>query len=571
MAVLEALSDEECYLYAIICDESGIDLAEFTWTDAMENDNCFRAWAFQWPWWRTRHPQQIDQCARSIGKSLGVKVRAYAFPLNFPGQEMVITGPEGIHVDAITDLIETQFLATRFGRYMLAGGRSQIKHRPFHMNFANGARIMGRIPQRDGKGVKGVHPVQLELDEAQDYPKAGWTELVETLKHGIEGATWRAHGVTRGVRDEFFKFTQDNPDNEWHVHRITAMHRPTWSDEERHQKIKQYGSRDDPDYRRNVLGKHGDATNPLFVLHRLMRCVDVDETSPFNLGEYYQCDVKDSELEYLGIDVVDFLDLEARCDQHKRMYQKFWIGMDVGYTSDPSEILVFAEYHPSQAELKIDKSFERAIPDEGKSRLKCIARFTLKRLSSPLQVRVIMKLIDFYEPAVFAMDKTGNGLPLFQSVQDEIEKTQGEDSRLAMDRARRIKGYNFSEKVLVDIDDTVELPETADVDQTVDEAGIKRNVLEHSTDALRTLVDEARLLLPWDRELIGEFQGQTFVYSKATMDAYGRRRRIFSEGRFHALDAARMAVMGWTQHSIEEFTRKDVDNQEVVLDMFVSL
>ena len=52
------------------------------------------------------------------------------------------------------------------------------------------------------------------------------------------------------------------PDNEWRVHRITAMSRPNWSDEERQEKIKQYGSRDDPDYRRNVLGAHGDATNP---------------------------------------------------------------------------------------------------------------------------------------------------------------------------------------------------------------------------------------------------------------------------------------------------------------------
>lgn len=91
-----------------------------------------------------------------IGKVRNVmNLLGQGFPFNWPGQEMVITGPEGIHVDAITDLIETQILDTQLSRFMLAGGRSQIKHRPFHINFANGARIMGRIPQRDGRGVKG--------------------------------------------------------------------------------------------------------------------------------------------------------------------------------------------------------------------------------------------------------------------------------------------------------------------------------------------------------------------------------------------------------------------------------
>ena len=34
MSVLEKLSDEECYLWAILSDPSGLDQAEFLWTDA---------------------------------------------------------------------------------------------------------------------------------------------------------------------------------------------------------------------------------------------------------------------------------------------------------------------------------------------------------------------------------------------------------------------------------------------------------------------------------------------------------------------------------------------------------
>jgi hypothetical protein len=231
--VLDILSEEEAYLYAILADPSGLDQAEFLWVDPSSEDNkfcphcgtefngahlhehdelgpddwehkypaasqCFRAWAFQWPWWRTSISHQVDQCARSVGKSLSVKVRACAFPFLFPGQEMVITAPELVHLEPIVGLIETQFYATRLLREMIPSGRSAFTHRPFQANFLNGARLIGRIPQRDGRGVKGVHPIWLELDEAADYPSGGWTELRETLKRGFEGAMLRAHGVTRG-------------------------------------------------------------------------------------------------------------------------------------------------------------------------------------------------------------------------------------------------------------------------------------------------------------------------------------------------------------------------------------
>lgn len=208
----------------------------------------------------------------SLGKSMSIMARACAFPLVHPGQEMVITAPELVHLEPIVSKIEAQMYAVRLYRDMLVTGRSGVTHRPFQMNFLNQARIIGRIPQKDGRGVKGLHPVWLEMDEGQDYPHAGWVELTETVNKAVEGATWRVHGVTRGVRDDFYKHTKDSASNPWTVHRYPAMCRPTWTDEERQDKIAQYGGRDDPDYRRNVLGLHGDSMQPIFVLARLMAC-----------------------------------------------------------------------------------------------------------------------------------------------------------------------------------------------------------------------------------------------------------------------------------------------------------
>jgi len=317
---------------------------------------------------------------------------------------MVITAPEGVHIDAITDIIETQLISTRLSLEMLRGGRLSFKHKPFHVNFQNGSRIMGRIPQRSGVGVKGVHPIWLELDEASDYPSDGWTELMETLKRGHKGAVWRCHGVTRGVRDKhYYRFTAD-PNTQWRVHRYSSMWRPTWTDEERQEKIMQYGSKDDPDYRRNILGLHGDSVSPIFVLSRLMNCVDDDKESDYNADEYQFFKINDSLLAEQNVDIIQLLDFPP---YHLSKYNTFWVGMDVGMTNHPSEILIFAEelLKPSSEEYKTLKRLGKAISIEGKPRLKLVTRINLTRIATPDQVRAMLWVIDFYKPRAFSLDK----------------------------------------------------------------------------------------------------------------------------------------------------------------------
>jgi hypothetical protein len=157
MSALADLSEEEKYLYAILMDQSGIDPAEFSWTDDTSDDFVFRCWDYQYPWYRTRAKFQIDQCARAIGKSVGIQMRAWAFAFTNPGQEMLITAPELIHLDPVTQAIENRIVGSRLSReFLKQGGTSKgFSHRPFEARFRNGARILGRIPQKDGKGVKG--------------------------------------------------------------------------------------------------------------------------------------------------------------------------------------------------------------------------------------------------------------------------------------------------------------------------------------------------------------------------------------------------------------------------------
>lgn len=564
MAVIPMLTDEECYLVAILTDSSGVDLAEFGWYEPENDDGCWRARPYQWSWYRDESPMQIDQCARDVGKSLGIQARACSFPFAHQGQEMVITAPELVHQELVTQAIERRIFDMRLTYEMLPRARSRLTRRPFRMNFTTGARIIGRIPQITGRGVKGAHPVKLEMDEAQDYPEAGWTELTATLRRGIKGAIWRAHGVTRGIRDKFFEFTQPSPENPWKVHRIMAMHRPDWDDAERQRNIILYGSRNHPDYRRNIMGLHGDATNALFVLHRLMRCVDSVEGSDYNADEYQYFHITAERLEELAgegstqeeqaaaaVQMLEFSELHQR-------YQVFWCGQDVGFTVDPSEILVASEYVPEAHERRTDKAAHRTSPPKDVTRLRLLARIHLERISNPVQAEIIRHVIRHYQPRAYGIDKTGNGIGLFQDV-------QATDAEMA----KIIRGYGFSESVIVEIDGTIEVQEQEDV---LKEAAITSNVLEYSTDALRGLVDDSRLALPWDRDLLRQFQGQTWKWSNSMIGKDERkRRRVFSAGNFHILDAARMLAMAHAQAPIEAV----VDNlkhpvHESVMDQFLT-
>jgi len=220
-----------------------------------------------------------------------------------------------------------------------------------------------------------------------------------------------------------------------------------------------------------------------------------------------------------------------------------------GNTNHPSEILVFSE----AKEKKTDEH----------TRLTLLSRFHLERISATDQVKLMLWLMEFYGLNAFSMDSTGIGLPLFQVMQHEAEKNPRLKPFL-----ERIKGYNFSSKILVDFDQSIDFDEFGG--DKVEDTGIKKRVLEYASDLLREYVDLKRLWMPNDRDLLAEFQGQTWSFDKSSMDMYGRKS--YSSGSFHALDAARMAVLGQAQHAIEGFMREHnkVKPQSPVLDVFIS-
>jgi hypothetical protein len=196
-AILEP-DEEELYLLAILLDDTGIDVAEFMFLNEENTHGRFRCYDYQFSWWADDNPQQIDQSGRALGKSWGIQIRACAFPFSYPDQDMLLTAPELNHLRPLVDAVESRLMTSRIMTEMLPDtkGRGIARQPHWQVRFRNGAKIVSRLPNKDGKGVKGQHVIKLEIDEAQDYPLAGWIEIVECLNRGSVGAQWRIHGVS---------------------------------------------------------------------------------------------------------------------------------------------------------------------------------------------------------------------------------------------------------------------------------------------------------------------------------------------------------------------------------------
>lgn len=545
MSALERLDEEEMALLAILEDPTGVDLAEFLFVDEeFSADGCYRLWDFQWPWSHAPSTYTIDAMARQLGKSLSVVWKAMYFVFNQPGQEMLITAPELSHLDLLTSKVEAAFTRYRLLYEMRprTAARGLKKQPQWTLTLVNRAQIITRLPQRDGKGVKGPHPVVIEHDEVQDYPLAGYTELIETIKSQNTGASWRMHGVSKGVgRDLHYHISQgknrDATGFSFQVLHYIAAHRPNWNDKERQAKIKQYGGDEShPDYQRNVLGLPSEAGSVLFVTSRLMACVRMNEStwaSEYNDEVYTRLKISDALVNRVSA-IENLLDLNYAhlADE----YTSFWGGADIGFTNDPTEILIFGSVK-RRGEGDLDR---------------LLTRIRLERITAADQVRVIRHLFDFYGARLrrFGMDRTGNGLPLWQILK--------EDRTIA----DRVAGYNFSERKPVEFEDR----EPTRRGERPEDMVIVRNIKDYATDQLRRRVDNKLIELPFDDELLGEWNGQTAYIVKSSPTDDGTVRR-YGGGVCHTLDAARMYAAAKDLQQIEAIL-EGPKRQKPVLDVF---
>lgn len=552
--------EDDFMLYAMLTDP--VYCAELLWQDPPNRDygGCYRVRDYQYPLWR---PSEFGTpsrnyagyaCARSVGKTESIKGKAFCHVFKRQSENLLLSAPELIHLLPLTDSVEEKLTDVRLTRDFLdtRAGRTGFTHRPFGADFLDGTKIVGRIPRLTGTGVKGQHQPDLIIDEAQDYPERGWTEVHETVlkdhldENGEPDFMYEFYGVHTGARDSgFYKRINEGG---FRLVNITAIQRPGWSKEEKAAAKAAYGGTSSPDYRRNIYGEPGSPSSAFFVTARLIACVDQNRESNYNQTGYVNQELRAEEVDELKLPMAEVLDLPGN-------YSKVYGGMDVGLTDSPTVISLFSHERVSK------------VP-----RLKLIRRYNLERFRTR-QIRETLYAIGWHfgeKLCAFGMDVTGLGFPIWQEMEDD-EACPGHLLNVS-------RGYFFNAKSPVGVSESAVTEDSRGQMRDQFGAAVKREtdpitgqdrlvtympMIEASTRYLREFVDQTYLLLPFDTEITTDMQGETHQRVKLM----GERRK--KPNAFHILDSFRAMAMAYKAGEVEEA----IATEEIVpvLDMAVDL
>lgn len=465
-----------------------------------------------------------------------IRNKAMAHGFKRMGQGLLLTAPELIHLLPLTDAIEDRIAACRLTREFLDTdrGHTGFTHRPFGVDYLDGTKIIGRIPRLSGTGVKGAHVPDLIVDEAQNYPEAGWTEVHEVVmkdtvdRDGNPDFSYVFYGVHSGERDTGFHRRASS--GGFHIVQVTALQRPGWGAGEKEAAKAAYGGTSAPDYRRNILGEPGAASSPLFVTARLIAAMDQDRQSDYNLRDYQYQEIRAEQFDELMLPIADVLDLPSGL-------KRVWAGADLGLTNSPTVFTLWNEHTV-----------------DGEARLSLFRRIHLERMRVKTIRFAIYAMFSHFGEALqgFGMDETGLGFPIFQEIEDDEGKPAG--------MADRFRGYFFNSKVPVGVEKGLLTQDSAgnwrdqygaavDVRQNAltneDEYVVRMPMIEASTRYLREFVDTGFLRLPFDPAVIGDMQG----------DSQQRVKRIAGlkqkPNAFHVLDSMRAMAMVFKSASVE--------------------
>lgn len=479
MTARRRLSEEEAALIALMEDETGIDLVEFAYREPTSDDQCYRLRKYQWYWWACEDARQISACARDVGKSEAILARCAAFPLARPGFDLFLSAPSLDHLRPLMNKIEERLRSMRLVRELLDArqGKSGISRIPsFEARFVNRSNIITRLPKMDGKGVKGQHAVIVIIEEGQDFPEPGWTEIIPTLRDDVPGAKMLVYGVTTGLGNTF-DYHADHPDSLFRLHRKIAPEKDAWGPEMRSRALKANKAASETafDYQRNIFGSAAGVASENFVTGRLMACVRHAESAwaiKYNEEIYKHILIEAERLLAFSRRAVDELILppEHLGDE----YISYWGGMDIGLTVDPSELLIFG------------------FTEKGSKPLyRLLTRITMRQIPSPHQLEVIKYILGFYGPRLkrFSMDKTGVGQPMFEHMTET-------------EYADRVAGYHFSNKVLAGWEHRDREPGEKEKDLE-----LHNNIKTLGLDILRRIVDAGQMELPMDQPLLRSWLG----------------------------------------------------------------
>ncbi len=177
----------------------------------------------------------------------------------------------------------------------------------------------------------------------------------------------------------------------------------------------------------------------------------------------------------------------------------FWVGVDTGYTNDPTEIVIFKETNDPNERLH----------------LKIVLRVHLEHVAYP-HISACLSLIDrYYNPVGIGLDNGGNGLAV-------VQELTCLDKYRALGLKDRLRGFDFGSSISMYMENGEEK---------------KKPTKEYMTQLINGSLQGREMVLPMDDVDI-ESQFTTHTY---TFNSGGRLQ--YSKGNDHIIDAVRCCLL----------------------------
>jgi len=453
-------------------------------------------------------PKIVHKDGRSVGKTVDLATLVLWFAFTHPGKSVLVAAPYQGHLDTIIEEVEHQLTASEVLDASVArkaDGRRKIKRQPyFEVGFTNGAYVYFRPGGTGGYSFRSLHVDLLLVDEAAWLPETAWEAIRQCLN---PGGQFRVYSTPNGLHNTYYyRITQGR---KWKKFHWPSWIAPDWSPEREQELVEFYGGKGTPGWQHEVAGEHGKPTygafDPAQVIAALAKVKD-----------YRKVSITGDALE--GCDNESQIRLRLQNLLHlKTRKGTYWVGGDLGYTSDPTELLMFEE-------------------DEEKEKLTLVLRIHAERVPYPVISEIIALVDRVYSPVGIGVDRGGNGMSV-------VQELLGLDKYRDLYLTGRLVGYDFGSSITVG----------------EDERGrpIKKRTKEEMTSLINKAFSKRKLVLPkQDHDVEDQLCTQTYVMTA--------RGVVYSKGNDHIVDAMRCALL---RHAQER--DNDYDPVEIIVILWV--
>ena len=446
---------------------------------------------------------------RDIGKTQCIAADALHFAFTTRGGQGLVAAPHQGHLDTIIEEIEFQLdtnpdlmNSVALTKY----GKPKIHRKPyFRLEFTIGSVLYFRPAGAYGDAFRSLHVQRIWVDEGAWLTERAWKALRQCLK---SGGRLRIYSTPNGLRDTtYYRLTLSE---QFTVFRWPSWLNPNWNAEREAELLEFYGGRDSAGWQHEVAGEHGKPSYGAFNVEQFNLCRQ-------EVIEYQKIVITDSELR----------DCETEEAAHDRMEMLlnltprsglFWIGGDLGYTNDPTEIVVFQEMEIGERSL-----------------LKMILRLHLEHVAYPHIAQIIALLERYYTPAGIGVDNGGNGLSVVQELftLDKYKELELEG---------RLKGYDFGGMTRLAVRDGKE---------------VKKRTKELMTSLISGAMQRKQIILPSeDLEIEDQFTTHTYTLRDGKV--------IYSKGNDHIVDAMRCAILVREEGNLDPIGEETVSLKPVL-------